>query len=130
MSVFYGPGGKGLADLTRSKNSDLHTCSAWPCQMVDHSGSRIKCLVTGCSDPDGCARAAGGTAAGAPRPPTRTSLPRARTASARVLPVPPPGGHERTLFVLWGDWFAWVAVALLLLCLLQLVRSHLGRNTP
>ena len=46
------------------------------------------------------------------------------------LLVAVPGGHDRTLFVLWGDWFAWVAVALLLLCLLQLVRSHTGRKTP
>lgn len=39
-----------------------------------------------------------------------------------------PVRHERTLFVLWGDWFAWVAVALLLLCLLQLLRSPVSRK--
>ncbi len=33
-----------------------------------------------------------------------------------------PETHDRTLFLLWGDWFAWVAVAVLVLCLLQLVR--------
>ena len=55
---------------------------------------------------------------------------RSNAAPFSSLLVALPGGHERTLFVLWGDWFAWVAVALLLLCLLQLVRSHLGRKTP
>jgi apolipoprotein N-acyltransferase len=55
---------------------------------------------------------------------------RSNAAPFSSLLVAVPGGHERTLFVLWGDWFAWVAVALLLLCLLQLVRSHLGRKTP
>jgi apolipoprotein N-acyltransferase len=33
-----------------------------------------------------------------------------------------PAEHHRTLFLLWGDWFAWVAVALLAASLVQLAR--------
>jgi len=32
-----------------------------------------------------------------------------------------PAGHDTTLFQLWGDWFGWVAVVLLLLVLARLV---------
>jgi len=53
---------------------------------------------------------------------------RSNAAPFSSLLVAVPGGHDRTLFVLWGDWFAWVAVALLLLCLVQLVRSYRGRR--
>jgi apolipoprotein N-acyltransferase len=35
-----------------------------------------------------------------------------------------PETHDRTLFLSLGDWFAWVAVAILALCLVQLVRSR------
>jgi apolipoprotein N-acyltransferase len=28
-----------------------------------------------------------------------------------------PAGHNRTLFLLWGDWFGWCAMALLILVL-------------
>jgi apolipoprotein N-acyltransferase len=53
---------------------------------------------------------------------------RSNAALFSSLLVAAPGGHDRTLFVLWGDWFAWVAVALLVLCLLQLVGSYRGRG--
>jgi apolipoprotein N-acyltransferase len=43
------------------------------------------------------------------------------------LLVSVPQTHDRTLFLRLGDWFAWVAVALLALCLVQLVRSRVGR---
>jgi apolipoprotein N-acyltransferase len=33
-----------------------------------------------------------------------------------------PQTHHKTLFVLLGDWFAWVALAILVLCLAQLAR--------
>jgi apolipoprotein N-acyltransferase len=32
-----------------------------------------------------------------------------------------PAGHDRTLFQLWGDWFAWYAIALLALVLVRLL---------
>ena len=38
------------------------------------------------------------------------------------LLVSVPQTHDRTVFLLLGDWFAWVAVALLVLCFLQLGR--------
>jgi apolipoprotein N-acyltransferase len=44
------------------------------------------------------------------------------------LLVSVPQTHDRTLFLRLGDWFAWVAVALLVLCLVQLVRSRAGRT--
>lgn len=31
-----------------------------------------------------------------------------------------PAGHDRTLFQLWGDWFGWCAIALLVLVLVRL----------
>ncbi len=39
-----------------------------------------------------------------------------------ALLVSVPQTHDRTFFLLLGDWFAWVAVALLVLTLAQLVR--------
>jgi apolipoprotein N-acyltransferase len=33
-----------------------------------------------------------------------------------------PETHDRTLFLLWGDWFAWVAVAVLAGSVVQLVK--------
>jgi apolipoprotein N-acyltransferase len=33
-----------------------------------------------------------------------------------------PQTHDRTVFLLLGDWFAWVAVATLALCLVQVAR--------
>lgn len=38
-----------------------------------------------------------------------------------------PAGHDRTLFEMWGDWFGWVAVGLLILVL---VRLTAGRRAP
>jgi apolipoprotein N-acyltransferase len=38
-----------------------------------------------------------------------------------TLLVDVPVAHHRTLYLLWGDWFAWLALALLALSLLQLV---------
>jgi apolipoprotein N-acyltransferase len=38
-----------------------------------------------------------------------------------------PDTHDQTLFLRLGDWFAWVACAVLLLCLAQLVRLRMLR---
>ncbi len=52
------------------------------------------------------------------------------------LLVSVPQTHDRTLFLLLGDWFAWVAVAFLVLCLAQLARlrqstsAHSGDTDP
>jgi apolipoprotein N-acyltransferase len=40
------------------------------------------------------------------------------------LLVSAPQTHEKTLFLLLGDWFAWTAVAILVLCLAQLPRRR------
>jgi apolipoprotein N-acyltransferase len=42
------------------------------------------------------------------------------------LLVSAPQTHERTLFVLLGDWFAWVALAILVLCLAHLLMRRAG----
>jgi len=39
-----------------------------------------------------------------------------------ALLVSAPQTHDTTLFLLLGDWFAWLAPAILVLCLVQLVR--------
>jgi len=39
-----------------------------------------------------------------------------------ALLVSVPQTHDRTVFLLLGDWFAWVAVAMLALCLVQVAR--------
>jgi len=41
-----------------------------------------------------------------------------------------PQTHDRTLFLRWGDWFAWVAVAVLFGCSLRLVRSPRSAAEP
>jgi apolipoprotein N-acyltransferase len=33
-----------------------------------------------------------------------------------------PAGHDTTLYLLWGDWFAWLALAALIFTLAQLCR--------
>ena len=33
-----------------------------------------------------------------------------------------PVAHARTLYLLWGDWFAWLSVAMLVFALIQLFR--------
>ena len=61
---------------------------------------------------------------------------RSDAAPFSSLLVSVPQTHDRTLFLLLGDWFAWVAVALLVLCLAQLVRlrqstsAHSGGTAP
>jgi len=40
-----------------------------------------------------------------------------------------PETHDRTLFLSLGDWFAWVAVAILVLCLVQLVSRRAPQPT-
>jgi apolipoprotein N-acyltransferase len=42
-------------------------------------------------------------------------------AAFSTLLVSVPQSHDRTLFLVLGDWFAWVAVAILVLCVLRLV---------
>lgn len=49
---------------------------------------------------------------------------RSDAAPFSSLLVSVPQTHDRTLFLLLGDWFAWVAVALLVLCLAQLARPR------
>lgn len=44
------------------------------------------------------------------------------SAPFSTLVVSVPQSHDKTLFLLLGDWFAWVALALLVLCLAQLAR--------
>ena len=41
-----------------------------------------------------------------------------------------PETHDQTLFLRLGDWFAWVAVAVLLQCLLELLRRWVRRPPP
>jgi apolipoprotein N-acyltransferase len=43
-----------------------------------------------------------------------------------------PQRHDRTLFLRLGDWFAWVSVAMLVLCLAQLLRARpqMDRSAP
>jgi apolipoprotein N-acyltransferase len=40
-----------------------------------------------------------------------------------------PETHDRTLFLLWGDWFAWVAVAVLAGSVVQLVKRWRSPST-
>jgi apolipoprotein N-acyltransferase len=35
-----------------------------------------------------------------------------------------PVRHDGTLYLIFGNWFAWVCVALLLVCLFLIARSH------
>ncbi len=44
------------------------------------------------------------------------------TAPFSTLLVAVPQSHDKTLFLVLGDWFAWVAVMLLVFCLAQLLR--------
>jgi apolipoprotein N-acyltransferase len=46
---------------------------------------------------------------------------KSNSASFSSLLVSVPQSHDRTLFLVLGDWFAWVAVAILVLCLARLV---------
>ena len=54
----------------------------------------------------------------------------ARTDSApfATLLAEVPVGHERTLFQMWGDWFAWVAVGILGFVSLRMVGLLLERK--
>ncbi|HET7175936.1 MAG TPA: nitrilase-related carbon-nitrogen hydrolase [Gammaproteobacteria bacterium] len=46
------------------------------------------------------------------------------SAPFATLLVDAPQSHDKTLFLLLGNWFAWVTVLLLALCLLQLYRRR------
>jgi apolipoprotein N-acyltransferase len=46
------------------------------------------------------------------------------SAPFATLLVDVPAEHSRTLYQLWGDWFAWVAMALALLAVMQMVRTR------
>jgi apolipoprotein N-acyltransferase len=47
------------------------------------------------------------------------------SAPFATLLVDVPAMHSSTLYQVWGDWFAWVAVALLVLCLLRILQLSL-----
>jgi apolipoprotein N-acyltransferase len=51
---------------------------------------------------------------------------RSDSAPFATLLAEVPTEHENTLFLLLGDWFAWVAVGILLLTLAQLLRPRRG----
>lgn len=51
---------------------------------------------------------------------------KSNAAPFSTLLVSVPQSHERTLFLRLGDWFAWVAVAILVLCLLRLIGRGKG----
>jgi apolipoprotein N-acyltransferase len=44
------------------------------------------------------------------------------SAPFATLLVDVPAGHSRTVYQVLGDWFAWVAIALLVFVLLQMVQ--------
>ena len=52
---------------------------------------------------------------------------RSNSAPFATLIANVPAMHETTLYVLLGDWFAWLALATLVFALLQLYRL---RTTP
>ncbi len=45
---------------------------------------------------------------------------RSSSAPFATLMATVPAGHEGTLFQLWGDWFGWCSVALLVFVLVRL----------
>jgi apolipoprotein N-acyltransferase len=47
---------------------------------------------------------------------------RSDSASFATVLVDAPVAHDRTLFLAWGDWFAWLAAAVLVFALLELTR--------
>ncbi|MGA8108399.1 MAG: nitrilase-related carbon-nitrogen hydrolase [Acidobacteriaceae bacterium] len=49
---------------------------------------------------------------------------RSNSAPFATLLATIPAGHDSTLFQLWGDWFGWVAVALLILLLARLAMGR------
>jgi apolipoprotein N-acyltransferase len=51
---------------------------------------------------------------------------RSDAAPFATLMATVPAVHDTTLYLLWGDWFAWVALALLFITVLQLVRLRLS----
>jgi apolipoprotein N-acyltransferase len=51
---------------------------------------------------------------------------RSDSAPFSTLLVSVPQSHDRTLFLLLGDWFAWVAGAILVLCVVRLLVSRPG----
>ncbi len=47
---------------------------------------------------------------------------RSDSAPFATLIAQAPVAHDRTLYLLWGDWFAWLSLALLMFALVQLFR--------
>jgi apolipoprotein N-acyltransferase len=47
---------------------------------------------------------------------------RSDSAPFATLIAQAPVAHDRTLYLLWGDWFAWLSLAMLALALIQLFR--------
>jgi apolipoprotein N-acyltransferase len=55
---------------------------------------------------------------------------RSDSAPFSTLLVSVPQSHDRTPFLVLGDWFAWLAVALLVLCLLRLAARRSAESRP
>jgi apolipoprotein N-acyltransferase len=55
---------------------------------------------------------------------------RSDSAPFSTLLVSVPQSHDRTLFLVLGNWFAWLAVATLVLCLLRLATRRSGASSP
>ncbi len=55
---------------------------------------------------------------------------RSDSAPFATLLAEVPVVHNATLYLLLGDWFAWLTIAILGFTLLQLVWSHPGNGLP
>jgi len=55
---------------------------------------------------------------------------RSNGAAFATLLTEVPVEHDRTVYLLWGDWFAWVAMAVLVVAIARLWRleSYVGRG--
>jgi apolipoprotein N-acyltransferase len=51
---------------------------------------------------------------------------RSDSAPFATLIAEAPVAHDRTLYLLWGDWFAWLSVAIVIFALIQLTRLRAG----
>ena len=52
---------------------------------------------------------------------------RSDAAPFATLMATVPVAHARTLYLLWGDWFAWLSMAILLVALIQWLRPRTNR---
>ena len=49
---------------------------------------------------------------------------KSNSAPFSTLLVSVPQSHDRTLFLMLGDWFAWLALAILALCVVRLIPPY------